>query len=137
MITPLARLIGVTALGSWLDRQPEWTAAWLRLGVVLVVFATPLLALAFGRLAYGDAFWWLWLDAFVVGVWTLVTLVSRRAPGDAVAFFAVHYLVMFTLIPGVLYAWLLGPQLPPAQAWPWPMALIRARAPARRAACCP
>lgn len=117
MITALARLIGVTALGAWLDRRPPLLAAWLRLVAVVLLFGLPLVGAIAGRLTYADAFWWLWIDAFVVGVWTLVTLISRRADAGAITFFAVHYLFMFTLIPGVLFGWLLGRQLPPAQAW--------------------
>ncbi|WP_232547665.1 hypothetical protein [Propioniciclava soli] len=85
------------------------------LGATTAVFGAPVAAAAFGRLSYGDAFWWVWLVAVVTGGWALVTLTARRAAGVTRIFLVAH-LLMFLGIPAVLYGWLLGRQLPPVQA---------------------
>lgn len=117
MITALARIIGLPLLGRLIDQLPPRVAAAMRLLVVLATFGSPLLLLRAGRITYSDAWFWLWLDAFVVGVWTIVTLVARQRSSFERTFFVVHYFLMFTLLPGVLYAWLYTPVLPLSGSW--------------------
>lgn len=125
MVRGLARLIGLTLLGAWVDGLPRVRAAWLRLAVVLVVFGSPVAAVASGAMGYSDVWWWLWLDAFVVGVWVIVSLVARRADRFSVVFFVAHYFAMFTLLPAVLHAWLMVPRLPLSAEW-WGLVVLGA-----------
>lgn len=112
MIRSLGRLIGLSLLGQWVDSLPRVQAAWIRLGVVLVVFTAPAMAVLAGAMSYSDVWWWLWLDAFTVGAWTIVALAARRASRQNLTLFVVHYFAMFTLLPAVVYALVAVPKLP-------------------------
>lgn len=121
MIQSLGRLLGFTALGLWLDRQPRRVGAMLRLVVVLVAFGVPVVLAAMGRLNYSEVWWWLWIDAFVVGVWTIFAL--RK---DSFAwFFAIHYMGMFTLGSAVLWVLAMAPLLPMETRW-WVLVIVGA-----------
>lgn len=119
MIQRLARLLGFTAFGLWLSRQPRRVAVVAQLAIVLLAFGIPVALAALGRLNYAEVWWWLWVDALIVGVWTIVALRGQPSAG----FFAIHYLGMFTLLPGLLVALLLSRTLPMETRW-WVIAIV-------------
>lgn len=123
MIRRLARLIGLTLLGSWLERRSPITAAFLRLGLVVLVFGSPLVAVGSGTMTYSDVWWWLWIDAAIVGIWVVVMMRAQSVSPSLITFMVVHYFVMFTLVPAVLYAVYMVPRLPLSQQ-PWGLVVL-------------
>lgn len=115
----MARLLGMTLVGAWLDRQPPVVAALGRLLVVIVIFGLPVVFALTGALTFWEAWWWLWVDALVVGFWAIVALSSWTSR----VFFTFHYLIMFTGISAIVMATHTGHGLPRTITW-WSLAVF-------------
>ena len=111
MIPMLARMIGLTLFSRHVDRLSPVTAALLRLVMVLVVYGSLLWATLSGSLGYTSLYWWLWIDAFVVGCWVPVILSRHQRQRSMVPFWLIHYMGFFTLTPGLLFHFLISRRL--------------------------
>lgn len=91
------------------------------MALVVVAFGIPVVLAAMGRINFSEAWWWLWVDAFVVGVWTILALRGQSAAG----FFVIHYLGMFTIGSGALFGLVVSRDLPMETRW-WVIAIVGA-----------
>lgn len=101
MIRVRATLIGLRLAGRWVERRSPVVIALLRIVLVVLVFGFPLAALRWGAMTYSDVWWWLWLDAAIVGGWAIVMMRAQRVSPFTIAFMVAHYFVVFMLFPAI------------------------------------